>query len=73
MIEARGSAPSLDLAVSSYTAVARFLTTLVAFTANTQVGIPKVHIAFDGSEGSAEREFLEVFVPDGGVTGLRAV
>jgi hypothetical protein len=63
-VEARGSAPSLDHAVSRFTAVARYLTTLVAFTANTQVGVPEPHIAYDASDGSPRREFLEVFVPD---------
>jgi hypothetical protein len=63
-IEARGPAPTLDVAVSSFAAVAQYLATLVGFTANTQVGIPEPHIAYDASDGSTEREFLEVFVPD---------
>jgi hypothetical protein len=63
-IEGRGPAPSLDLAVSRFTAIARYLTTLIAFTANTQVGTPEAHIAFDATNGERDRDFLEVFLPD---------
>jgi hypothetical protein len=44
----------------------RFLATLLAFCANTAVETPEVHIAYDASEGSTEREFMEVFLPDEG-------
>ncbi|MGN9909365.1 hypothetical protein ACTMTJ_17615 [Phytohabitans sp. LJ34] len=44
--------------------MARYLAALLAFTANTQVGIPETHLAYDASDGVTHRDFLEVFVPD---------
>jgi hypothetical protein len=61
-IEALGPAPSLDEAVSKFSAISRFLATLLAFCANATVGTPEVHIAYDASAGSTEREFMEVFL-----------
>jgi hypothetical protein len=63
-IEARGPAPSLDHAVAKFGASGRFFSNLLALTANTSVELPEVHIAYDATVGSTEREFLEVFVPD---------
>jgi hypothetical protein len=63
-IEALGPAPSLDDAVSKFSAAGRFLATLLAFCANATVGTAEVHIAYDASPGSNEREFMEVFLPD---------
>lgn len=63
-IEARGPAPSLDHAASKFGAIGRYLSTLLSFTANVEVGMPEVHIAYDASSGQEEREFLEVFLPD---------
>lgn len=55
---------SLDQAASLATSVARFLTSILAFAANVQTGIPEVHIAYDSTPGHSEREFLEAFLPD---------
>jgi hypothetical protein len=55
---------SLDQAASLATSVARLLTSVLAFTANVQTGIPEVHLAYDSTPGHSEREFLEVFLPD---------
>ena len=63
-IEALGPAPSLDEAVSKFSAASRFLATLLAFCANATVGTPEVHIAYDASAGCTERDFMEVFLPD---------
>ena len=63
-IEARGPAPSLDDAVAKFGASGRFFSNLLALTANTSVDLPEVHVAYDASEGTKEREFLEVFLPD---------
>jgi hypothetical protein len=63
-IEALGPAPSLDEAVSKFSAASRLLATILAFCTNATVGIPEVHIAYDASPGRPEREFMEVFLPD---------
>jgi len=63
-IEALGPAPSLDEAVTKFSAAGRFLATILAFCANATVGTPEVHIAYDASAGRTEREFMEVFLPD---------
>jgi hypothetical protein len=63
-IEATGRANSLSSATASSTAIARLLATILAFTANTGVGSPEVHIAYDTTPEHREREFLQVFVPD---------
>jgi hypothetical protein len=71
-IEALGPAPSLDEAVSKFSAAGRLLATLLAFCANAAVGTPEVHIAYDASAGRTEREFLEVFLPDERATPRRS-
>jgi len=63
-IEARGPAPSLDDAVTMFGSSGRFFGNLLAFTTNTAVETPEVHVGFDATDGNEEREFLEVFVPD---------
>src|SRR5689334_15932164 len=63
-IEGRGSASSLDEAVSKIAPMGRYLSAILSFTANTPVDVPDVHIAFDATPGSPDREFLEFFIPD---------
>jgi hypothetical protein len=63
-IEARGKASSLDQAASAFTAIARMIATVVGFTANTQVGMPEVHLGYDVTAGQSHRDFMEVFLPD---------
>lgn len=75
LIEVVGPAPSIDIAIARFSALAHAFAFLAAFVANVQVGIVEPHLAFDSSEGKDEREFVEVFLPDqvGGVSGGRGV
>jgi len=64
IVEVRGRAGSLDEATAKFAAIARPLATLVGFVANVLVGPLEVHLAYDSTSTSEEREFLETFLPD---------
>ena len=64
IIEGRGWAGSVDEAAAKFAAVARPIATLVGFVANVRVGPLEVHLAYDCTPSSEEREFLETFLPD---------
>lgn len=63
-LEVRGVADSLDDAITRFAGLAQPFTSLLAFCANTKVGTAEVHLAYESTPGRAEREFLEVFLPD---------
>lgn len=67
-IEARGKFASVDNAAALASAVSSSLCVLLAFCANTYVGTPELHLAFDASADCSEREFVQSFLPD--ETGL---
>jgi hypothetical protein len=63
-IEARLTANSIDDAIRLASAASQPLALAAAFVANAATGVPEVHLAFDATDGAAEREFLEVFIAD---------
>lgn len=71
----RGSAVSLDEAVSKFSVAARPVAVAAGFVANVRVGALEVHVAYDCSADRGEREFLETFLPDeqGAVTEGRII
>ena len=75
VIEVRGWAPSIDEAIVRFAGIARPMATLIAFVANVRVGLTEVHLAYDCSPDSDERQFVETFIPDesGGVAEGRIV
>jgi hypothetical protein len=64
VVEVRGYAGSLDEATAKFGAVARPIATVAGFVANVRVGSLEVHLAYDCTPSSDDREFLEVFVAD---------
>ena len=55
---------SLDEAIAKFGIIARPIATMAGFVANVRVGPLEIHLAYDCAPGSADRRFLEVFVPD---------
>jgi hypothetical protein len=64
LLEARCSAPSLDIAQAAAGPQAVGLAPVAAFVANVVVETPLLHIAYDSTPGAHSREFLEAFLPD---------
>jgi excisionase family DNA binding protein len=64
VVEVRGHAGSLDEAAAKFAAIARPVATMVGFVANVRVGPLEVHLAYDCTLSSEDREFLETFIPD---------
>jgi hypothetical protein len=64
IIEVRGHAGSLDQAAAKFAAIARPIATMAGFVANVRVGPLELHLAYDCTPSSEDREFLETFVPD---------
>jgi hypothetical protein len=64
VVEVRGYAGSVDEATAKFAAVARPIATVAGFVANVRVGSLEVHLAYDCTPASDDREFLEVFVAD---------
>ncbi|MEV0615655.1 hypothetical protein AB0I81_20235 [Nonomuraea sp. NPDC050404] len=63
-IEVRGRFPSIDAAIAAASALSATSCVLLAFCANTYVGSPELHLAFDATADCSEREFLQSFLPD---------
>jgi hypothetical protein len=61
-VDARGSAPSLDEAVTEFTNKVIFFTTLISFCSNGFSGDCQFHLAYDNTEGKPERDFFEQFI-----------
>jgi hypothetical protein len=59
VVEVRGYAGSLDEATAKFGAVARPIATVAGFVANVRVGSLEVHLAYDCTPSSDDREFLE--------------
>jgi hypothetical protein len=74
-IEVRGAADSLDEAIQRFYQLAQPIALLTGFAANVRVGVMEVYLAYNSTSDSAERPFLEVFLPDetGGVSEGRIV
>jgi len=70
IVEVRGHAGSLDEAAAKFSIIARPIATMAGFVANVRVCPLELHLAYDCTPSSEEREFLETFLPDerGGVT-----
>jgi hypothetical protein len=64
IIEVRGHTGSLEEATAKFAAVARPVATMAGFVANVRVGLLELHLAFDCTPSSEDREFLETFIPD---------
>ena len=64
IVEVRGQTGSLEEATAKFSALARPLVTLIGFVANVLVGPLEVHLAYDSTASSSDREFLETFLPD---------
>jgi hypothetical protein len=64
IVEVRGHAGSLDDAAAKFSVIARPIATMAGFVANVRVGALEVHLAYDCTPSSEDREFLETFVPD---------
>ncbi|HEX5348838.1 MAG TPA: hypothetical protein VFW64_17300 [Pseudonocardiaceae bacterium] len=64
IIEVCGRAGSLDEAAAKFSVVARPIATMAGFVANVRVGPLELHLAYDSTPSSEDREFLETFVPD---------
>jgi len=64
IIEVRGHADSLDEAAAKFAAVGRPIATMAGFVANVRVGPLELHLAYEGTPSSEDREFLETFIPD---------
>ena len=63
-IEVKGHARSIDEAITKFSTVARPVANMISFVSNVQVGPIEVHLAYDCDADSADRKFLEVFLPD---------
>lgn len=64
IVEVRGRTGSLDDAVAKFSVIARPIATMAGFVANVRVGPLEVHLAYECTPHSAERGFLEAFLPD---------
>ena len=62
--EVRGRAGSLDDAAAKFATIARPIATMAGFVANVRVGPLELHLAYDCTPSSEDREFLETFIPD---------
>jgi hypothetical protein len=63
-IDARGSARSLNSAVTEFTNAALFFSTVISFCANGYAADCRFHLAYDNTPGLTKREFFEHFVED---------
>lgn len=64
IIEIRGHAGSLDEAAAKFSVIARPIATMAGFVANVRVGALELHLAYDSTPSSEDRQFLETFIPD---------
>ena len=64
IVEVRGHAASLEEAIAKFGVVGRPIATMAGFVANVRVGPLELHLAYDCTAGSADRPFLETFLPD---------
>jgi hypothetical protein len=64
IVEVRGHAGSLDEAAAKFSVIACPIATMAGFVANVRVGPLEVHLGYDCTPTSEDREFLETFVPD---------
>jgi hypothetical protein len=64
VVEVRGHAGSLEEAAAKFSIIARPIATMAGFVANVRVGPLEVHLAYDCTPSSEDREFLETFIPD---------
>ncbi len=64
VVDMRGPASTVDLALAQFSATARIFGVILAFSANASVGLLEAHLAFDNTSDRRERDFLEVFIPD---------
>ena len=64
IIEVRGRADSLDEAAAKFAAVGRPIATVAGSVANVRVGPLELHLAYECTPSSEDREFLETFIPD---------
>lgn len=75
IIEVRGHAGSLDESAAKFAAIARPIATMAGFVANVRVGPLELHLAYDCTPFSEDREFLETFISDerGAVSEVRII
>lgn len=64
IVEIQGRASSIDAAIVRFSGIARPMATLAAFVANVRVGPIEVHLAYDCTTDSDDRQFVETFLVD---------
>ena len=64
VVEVRGMAPTIDKAIRSFASIAHPLATFAGFVANVRVGAVEVHVAYDCTPDSEDREIVETFLAD---------
>lgn len=64
VIECCGQAEDLDAAMRGFSGVARSLGTVIGFVGNVRVGAVEMHLGFESTPDSVDREMVEVHIPD---------
>lgn len=64
VVECCGRAGDLDAAMRGFSGIARSLGTLIGFVGNVRVGSVEMHLAFESTPNSIDREMVEVHIPD---------
>jgi hypothetical protein len=59
--EVRGEAPSLDAALQTFPRAARMFGPMMAVAGNAEVGMVDVHLAYDATPGTRERDYVQVY------------
>ena len=63
-IDARGTAPSLNSAIETFTNASQLFVNLISFSTNAYAGESEFHLAFDNTSGLKEREFFQQFIKE---------
>lgn len=63
LVEATGSASSLELAIEALSAVGQTIANVLAFCTNASISDLQVHLAYDCSIGVNERAYFQTFKP----------
>ena len=63
-IDARGTANSVESAVSQFGQSVENITNVISFGTNAAIQDVKFHLAFDNTDGEKEREFIQHLIPD---------